>query len=182
MTIRPRRLSRLAFTLSVGLLLGGPVESSAQSFEIVHAFAPLPREPSGKLLQLADGYFLGTSRRGGVFDKGTIYLLYRQANATWNTFAIHSFFGPEGREPFAGVMRASDGNFYGTTRRGGAQDKGVVFRMTPAGRVSLLHSFSGPDGGGAEEPLIEAPDGIAVEHRAAWWARVSRCLWPRHHI
>jgi uncharacterized repeat protein (TIGR03803 family) len=131
----------------------------ARTYSVLYAFQPPPREPSGKLLQLADGYFLGTSRRGGVFNEGTIYLLYRKADNTWATFVIHSFSGPEGRQPVAGIIRGSDGNFYGTATNGGAFNGGTVFRMSASGRVTALHSFNGHDGAEPAELLVEAADG-----------------------
>jgi uncharacterized repeat protein (TIGR03803 family) len=131
----------------------------ARAYSVLYAFQPPPREPSGKLLELADGFFLGTSQRGGAFNQGSIYLLYRRADNTWSTFVVHSFSGPDGRWPAAGIMRASDGNFYGTTTVGGAHDEGTVFRLSQSGRVTVVHSFSRPNGAEPSELLIEAPDG-----------------------
>jgi len=39
------------------------------------------------------------------------------------------------------VVQDSAGNFYGTTRFGGAPDKGSVFKLTPAGALSTLVEF-----------------------------------------
>ncbi len=53
---------------------------------------------------------------------------------------IHSFSINDANLPSAGLMQASDGNFYGTTQGGGAYGSfpgnGTVFRITPAGRAS----------------------------------------------
>ena len=68
---------------------------------------------------------------------------------------LHSFGGPDGWEPFAALTLGGDGNFYGTTYEGGAGGGscpspvggcGTVFKMTPAGVVSTLHSFVVTDG------------------------------------
>jgi uncharacterized repeat protein (TIGR03803 family) len=40
------------------------------------------------------------------------------------------FGGPDGAGPGTGVLRGSDGNFYGTTGSGGAGDTGTVFKLT----------------------------------------------------
>src|SRR2546428_460173 len=54
-----------------------------------------------------------------------------------------SFTGTNnGANPKAGLVQAADGNFYGTTRYGGASDDGTVFKMTPGGALSNLHSFT----------------------------------------
>jgi uncharacterized repeat protein (TIGR03803 family) len=53
-----------------------------------------------------------------------------------------------------------DGNFYGTTEEGGANEEGTIFKVTPAGAVTILHSFDGMDGSGNSAPaLIQAANG-----------------------
>jgi uncharacterized repeat protein (TIGR03803 family) len=64
----------------------------------------------------------------------------------------------------AGLVQATDGNFYGTTYYGGASDKcslgcGTVFKMTPAGTLTTLHSFDGTDGDGPSAGLLQATNG-----------------------
>ncbi len=58
---------------------------------------------------------------------------------TFSTLA--NFAGPNGSNPFAGVVQGIDGNFYGTTYYGGVNNSGTVFKMTPAGKLSTLYSF-----------------------------------------
>ncbi len=62
-----------------------------------------------------------------------------------------------------GLVLATDGNLYGTTFRGGYGDSGTVFRVTPSGSLTRLHSFcaqSGcPDGAFPQGNLIQATDG-----------------------
>src|SRR5438105_4761432 len=72
---------------------------------------------------------------------------------------LHSFSGPDGANPFAALIQARDGNFYGTTLQGGDANRGTVFQMTPDGTVSVLHSFSGPDGASPYAALLQASDG-----------------------
>ena len=57
---------------------------------------------------------------------------------------LHNFAGPpnDGAAPSAGLIQATDGNFYGTTTGGGANDDGTVFKITPAGPFTMLHSFA----------------------------------------
>lgn len=52
-----------------------------------------------------------------------------------------SFDGANGREPWCGLVQADDGNFYGTTSLGGAYGCGTVFKMSPDGQLTTLHSF-----------------------------------------
>lgn len=60
-----------------------------------------------------------------------------------------------GRYPSAGLILASDGNFYGTTYEGGANGFGAVFKMTPAGDVTIIHSFDDANGSHPYAELIE---------------------------
>jgi uncharacterized repeat protein (TIGR03803 family) len=66
-----------------------------------------------------------------------------------------------GANPVGGLIQASDGNFYGTTAPGGVSGSGSVFKMTPTGSVTVLHSFSSSDANGQfpQSALIEASDG-----------------------
>ena len=46
----------------------------------------------------------------------------------------------------AQLLAHSDGNFYGTTPSGGAYSAGDIFRVTPAGVVSVVVHFTGTNG------------------------------------
>jgi uncharacterized repeat protein (TIGR03803 family) len=76
---------------------------------------------------------------------------------------LHSFGGGDGANPRAGLLQATDGNFYGTTRYGGAggcgDGCGTVFKITPNGTLTTLHSFNGSDGAYPYAELIQAGDG-----------------------
>src|SRR6185369_7204696 len=59
------------------------------------------------------------------------------------------------------LTQASDGNFYGTRLNGGSGNQGTIFRITPDGIFTTLHSFiadcaegCSPFGG-----LVQANDG-----------------------
>lgn len=85
-------------------------------------------------------------------------------NCTQNYFSLYSFQGgtTDGSNPGAGLILASDGNFYGTTNSGGAYGKGTIFKITPSGTETLLYSFQGSannDGSGPVSSLIQATDG-----------------------
>ena len=67
-----------------------------------------------------------------------------------------------GDRPFAGLIQGSDGNFYGTTRFGGAQSVGTVFRMSADGDYTNLYSFgtsSAFDGWQPAGGLVQGSDG-----------------------
>src|SRR5579862_1907926 len=84
-----------------------------------------------------------------------------RATSRFGVDVVHSFaLSADGSQPAAGLIQATDGNFYGTTYYGGASNAGSVFKMTPSGVVTILHSFTdGPDGGYPLAGLIQATDG-----------------------
>src|ERR1700709_1352968 len=63
---------------------------------------------------------------------------------------LYAFTGlQDGAEPSGTLLKDATGNLYGGTAHGGTYDGGVVFRLTPDGTETVLHSFSGgSDGGG----------------------------------
>src|SRR5437773_1023085 len=80
------------------------------------------------------------------------------------TFTVlHNFDGTDGGNPEAGLVQATDGNFYGTTFFGGADGQGTVFKITPSGTLTTLYSFCSQSGcADGLEPaaaLVQATDG-----------------------
>src|SRR4029077_19264451 len=43
--------------------------------------------------------------------------------------------------PLAGLVQATDGNFYGAASRGTATGHGQLFQITPQGKYTALHNF-----------------------------------------
>jgi len=69
-------------------------------------------------------------------------------------------FGSDGSNPASGPTLATDGNLYGTTYDGGAQNLGVLYRLSPSGVYTVLHDFLGDtDGANPIASPIEASDG-----------------------
>src|SRR6202167_4681567 len=55
-----------------------------------------------------------------------------------------NFNGTNGAQPYLmSLVQGRDGNLYGTTSVGGANDLGAVFKVTPTGTLTTLHSFAG---------------------------------------
>jgi uncharacterized repeat protein (TIGR03803 family) len=109
------------------------------------------------LIQATDGNLYGTTTRGGPVDSGTVFAMTPAGTVT----TLHSFALPEEFQPEPNsLLQATDGNFYGTTARGGSAYRGTVFRMTPAGAYTMLHAFAGgPTDGAYPGSLIQAADG-----------------------
>ena len=72
-----------------------------------------------------------------------------------------SFDGPNGANPGYGpLVQGFDGKIYGTASIGGASEDGTVFKITPSGTLTTLHSFDGTDGSNLfGDPVIQAADG-----------------------
>lgn len=71
-------------------------------------------------------------------------------------------------QPFGPPIQANDGNFYGTTISGGANtcsivphSCGALYKLTPAGVLSILHSFGSTptDGYAPNSTLVQGLDG-----------------------
>src|SRR5262245_16963398 len=73
---------------------------------------------------------------------------------------LHPFDSATEGSQASGLIQAIDGNFYGTRRSSGPSSLGSVFKMTPAGIVTVLHAFvNGADGAYPEAGLMQAGDG-----------------------
>jgi uncharacterized repeat protein (TIGR03803 family) len=122
--------------------------------------------PLGSLLRGWDGNLYGVTQQGGAgSDKiGTVFRISRSGDEA----VLHSFYaetGDDGGGPVAGLMQASDGNFYGTTESGGRNFAGTIFKMKPSGEETVLYDFEGNpsgtpsvDGSLPEASLIEGAD------------------------
>ena len=54
---------------------------------------------------------------------------------------LHAFEFADGADPIAGLVQATNGDLYGTTRTGGANRAGTVFKITPSGTLTTLYNF-----------------------------------------
>src|SRR5208282_4395722 len=74
--------------------------------------------------------------------------------------SLYSFTGAlDGSNCNAGLLLASDGNFYGATESGGAYGLGTIFRMSPDGALVTFAHFDGYQGANPEATLIQGADG-----------------------
>jgi uncharacterized repeat protein (TIGR03803 family) len=120
--------------------------------------------PVAGLVLATDGNFYGTTPYGGAdLNVGTVFKITPDGTLT----TLYSFCSQtnctDGFNPFAKLVQATDGNFYGTTVNGGANGNGTVFKITPDGRLTTLYSFCSQtnctDGAGTFAGLVQAIDG-----------------------
>jgi len=123
--------------------------------------------PGGNLIFDSTGRLYGTTRAGGVFDKGTVDRLVPNVDGSWTESVLYSFTGGvDGGAPYSTLVFDGSGALYGTTPGGGnlscsftgsSGGCGVVFKVTPnqdgSWTESVLHAFQGPDGAGGDAGL-----------------------------
>jgi len=122
-------------------------------------------EPQAGLVEAPNGNLYGSTYAGGVNNGGTIFKITPKGALT----TLYSFCSQggmnctDGNNPYAGLVRSTDGNFYGTTYAGGANNGGTVFKITPSGALTTLYSFCSQsgctDGANPYAGLVQATDG-----------------------
>jgi uncharacterized repeat protein (TIGR03803 family) len=123
--------------------------------------------PYGGLVQGVDGNFYGTTATGGVGNGvgGTVFKITPGGTLT----TLYNFCSQsnctDGAGPYDTLVQATDGNFYGTTAVGGTsvscfgQGCGTIFRITPGGTLTTLHSFDETDGADPMGGLLQSTNG-----------------------
>ncbi len=116
---------------------------------VLHAFAGGGdgAQPIAGLIMDAAGNFYGTTTGSGPPNPGTVFKLASDGTQT----VLHAFTRHlDGYQPYDGVIMDKHGNLYGDTAFGGASNLGVIFKIAPNGKFSLLYSFT--DGADGEVP------------------------------
>ncbi len=114
----------------------------------------------GALVQAANGDFYGTTYGGGPSGSpGTIFKMTPAGDLTTLYVFCNQTGCADGERPAAGLVQATDGNFYGTTTEGGSNGLGTIFEITPKGVETVLHNFDGSDGETPDGTLLQATDG-----------------------
>jgi uncharacterized repeat protein (TIGR03803 family) len=146
----------------------------AGGFTVLHTFhgtdgGPFP---DGWLVRDHRGNIYGMTGNGGILSDcsglgcGVVFRLDRNGKET----VLHSFTGgADGAVTSASVVRDRAGNLYGTTSSGGDVSHtpcagvggcGVVFKLDPAGKETVLHTFTGgADGANPSANLLLGKDG-----------------------
>jgi uncharacterized repeat protein (TIGR03803 family) len=108
--------------------------------------------PTGDLIWDQQGNICGTTVWGGQHNLGTVFELMPSGNG-WTEVPIYSFSGPDGAYPYSGVVMDGNGNLFGTTYNGGANNLGTVYELKYHPGVGwteiVLYSFQGASDGSA---------------------------------
>jgi uncharacterized repeat protein (TIGR03803 family) len=115
--------------------------------------------PAGGLT-LNAGALYGTTNYGGAYNKGVVFS-FTQEFGRWKFSTVYSFNGLDGLQPSGNLAFDSNGNLYGATYEGGANDWGSIFQLVPgesgSGELTwtenLLYSFAVSGKGAGANPL-----------------------------
>jgi uncharacterized repeat protein (TIGR03803 family) len=113
--------------------------------------------PYSPPIQGTDGNFYGTTSGDMQTTLGTIYKITPPGTFT----TLYQFDATHGDIPRGPLVQGTDGNFYGTTEYGGtnAGGYGVIFRITPQGKLTVLYNFDNVHGAYPFAPLVQGSDG-----------------------
>jgi uncharacterized repeat protein (TIGR03803 family) len=122
------------------------------------------------LVQGTNGYLYGTTDEGGANcvaggGCGTVFRIAPSGGSTFKT--LYSFCArsgcADGDQPMAGLVQATNGDFYGTTSSAGTNGGGTVFKIAPSGKLATLYNFCAQSGcADGYEPLaglVQATNG-----------------------
>jgi uncharacterized repeat protein (TIGR03803 family) len=120
-------------------------------------------QPGPGPIQLANGNLYGATAYSATGNGGgTVW----QANLSGDVDTLYNFAPngsgqyPNGEIPANGLVAGADGNLYGVTALGGANDAGVFYSLTTAGTQQVLYSFCSLSGCPDQAlPIILGGDG-----------------------
>lgn len=105
--------------------------------------------PESDLMEDQAGNLYGTTFWMGLppYGQGVVFKVAPDGTET----VLYTFCAQgncsDGANPLSSLVTDASGDFYGTTEMGGANNLGTVFRLTPAGKETVLHSFGGTGDG-----------------------------------
>ena len=150
-----------------GAKLGGTIykiPAHGTNLTLLHSFrAVLVNDGFGPLaapVAYPDGFLYGTTSAGGTNGGGILYKIHPDGSGYVH---LRDFTGGtnDGGSPQAELVFGGDGNIYGTTVAGGANNLGVIFKISRDGTgFSVLHYFTGGnDGSSPAAALTPGSDG-----------------------
>jgi uncharacterized repeat protein (TIGR03803 family) len=121
--------------------------TTAGKFKVLYSFGSQPGDgsfPQSVLVLDREGNLYGTTYYGGISGSGTVF----EITTVGAEKVLHSFGSEsgDGAFPAAGLVFDTEGDLYGTTSVGGANNLGAVFKITSAGAYEVQYSFGGQSG------------------------------------
>jgi uncharacterized repeat protein (TIGR03803 family) len=162
--MKPIRLCMAASVAAACVMAMLAAQSAqAQSYKVLYAFTGRKHGayPS-PVIQDAQGDLYGETGYGGAYGYGTVFKLSR----TDKEAVLYSFKDrADGTYPFGGLIQDTNLNLYGTAADGGGTGCyglgcGLVFKLSPTGKETVLYSFTGgADGAGPSTGVIQDAKG-----------------------
>jgi uncharacterized repeat protein (TIGR03803 family) len=118
--------------------------------------------PQNGLMLDSHGDLFGAAAMGGSTDQGTVFELIAGRH---RITTLASFHGPDGAIPNGPLLWDAAGDLFGTTIRGGAGGRGVLFEVPQKvhagkfGPLETLAAFNGTDGAMPHGALLADVDG-----------------------
>ena len=139
--LRPYHVARTGCAFVLLMLAHAPLwaQSAQRLFEFNDITSPTYGHAPSRFVEHPNGLLYAINRGGGSFSSGTVFSMTVAGTVT----VVHTFAGgpADGATPFSLIL-GEDGNLYGSTERGGANNCGVLFKMTPAGLTSVVQSWT----------------------------------------
>jgi len=139
--------------------------------KILHSFTEAEGlNPSGTLAFDSSGNLYGTTFRAGPHNGGSVFQLTPGQNGTWTLHTLHAFCTKancaDGSTPAGGLVADKKGNFYGTTREGGAvpgcaNGCGTIFELVHKADGSWTHKVLYSFGNGSDG--VVPSDDLAID-------------------
>lgn len=156
------RNGNLIFPVVEGGDLGGGSINRIAANGTLNALFPLGGElgenPKGSLLDTGTE-FIGVSQNGSTSGRGGIFKFTTSSDAS----LLSAFTSTAGESIQGPLLKSSNGNLYGVSRKGGFANQGSVFTVDDLGMLSRVFSFTGATGSklGAHPiaPLVQLNDG-----------------------
>src|SRR5262249_19135408 len=116
--------------------------------------------PSGGLVEDSNGNLFGTTLYGGANSYGTVFELAHGSNTVTTLAAFFTGNNTDGIHPNGRLVLDTNGNLFGTTGAGGANNLGTVWELAKgSSTITILASFNGTNGANPYAGLIQDSSG-----------------------
>ena len=134
--------------------------TTAGKITILHTFNGSDgQNPIGQLILANDGNFYGTTKSGGSGIYGVVYKITPGGVFT----VLHNFANDtQGSTPIAGLVQATDGDFYGMAYTDPGVASGLLYKITSSGVYTIVHEYltKNKDGASPQTAMIQNTNGI----------------------
>jgi uncharacterized repeat protein (TIGR03803 family) len=157
---------------AIFLFCAAGISAPAQTFTDLFYFDVNPGiAPSTPLVQGIDGNFYGATKgesltkQGGCTNCGSVFRITPAGKLTTLYYFCTLVNCADGAVLLGRLVEGPDGSFFGTTSEGGDFTRGpngcgTIFKITRAGKLTTLHTFTGPDGSFPQGALVLGSSGV----------------------